>query len=364
MTLLEYLQSLAPKGRVFHRKHGMFYIDTAELYGSWLSPGLSLEQRMEARNRKLGDRQDTLVDALEIVTDVERGCGDAYYPSEEEMARLSGIELRLDGGTEEYDTYVRRPYYRMRGRRVTPEQAQDIIRRTDEMITDLGVYCGAAELPARKRIDGGDHIGTVNFNQWWFMRNHSPTHYGWSHPDGRIGCNAITQRYPNYREYLTELLRWKVAFPYLDLTIAVSCWNEEPPYRWDARQEIIQRWNGKLSAADTQKMREELSQTDYMEFPDFCENLEIGICTHDNVIEFMNPKNAAERYREYETRYGAEDPKVYVPEYYEDRKLLICDNAYLIRCLRGYGMTEAEAWELLETEPKYTWGDEAFFDPY
>ena len=349
MTLLEYLQSLAQKGRVFHREHGMLYIDTAELYGSWRPPGLSLEQRMEPRNRKLGDRQDTLVDALEIVTDVERGCGDAYYPSEEEMARLSGIELRLDPGADEYDTDVRRPYYRMRGRRVTPEQAQDIIRRTDKMIATLGVYCGATELSARKRIDGGDYIGTVNFNQWWFMRNHSPTHYGWSHPDGRIGCNAITQKYPDFG--------------------AVSDWDEHPPYWWDAVDAIDKKWQkreekGELPEEEKRRERADRSRLDYMEYPDFCDHLEIGICTHDNVIEFLNPKNAAKRYREYEARYGAEDPKVYVPEYYEDRKLLLCDNAYLIRCLRGYGMTEAEAWELLKTEPKYTWRDEAFFDPY
>ena len=103
-----------------------------------------------------------------------------------------------------------------------------------------------------------------------------------------------------------------------------------------------------LPETEMRKRDEEMSRLNYMDSPEFPDDLGIGICTHDNVIEFLNPENARHRYCEYEARYGVEDPKVYVPEYYQDRKLLVCGNAYLIRCLMDYGMTEGQAWELVE----------------
>ena len=337
MTLLEYLLSIAPEG-IFHQRHGVLSIDTTDFFNGW-DPNVPIEQQRKRVSEILSDpdwngKIELIQSALEAVTDVEKYHG-VYTPGEEELARLNGIELRLDPGTEQYDTNVRRPYYRMRGKSVTPEQARDIIRRTDALIGSFDWHFGERNLPQEEKIRNGDYVGSMNFNQWWFMRNHLPTHYGWSHPSGLIGCNAITQKYPDFCEYLAELLQWKTAFPYLDLTIAVSWWDECPSYWRDTRD-------------------------DYMEYPDFCENLEIGICTHDNVIEFLNPENAARRYLDYEARYGAADPKVYVPEYYQDRKLLVCNNDYLIRCLMDYGMTEEQAWELVRTEPEYVWADAKF----
>ncbi len=55
-----------------------------------------------------------------------------------------------------------------------------------------------------------------------------------------------------------------------------------------------------------------------------------------------------------------DDPKIYVPKYYEDRGLLICDNAYLRRCLADYGLTDAQIDEMLADEPGYTWTDSEF----
>ena len=46
---------------------------------------------------------------------------------------------------------------------------------------------------------------------------------------------------------------------------------------------------------------------------------------------------------------------------YQDRKLLVCNNDYLIRCLMDYGMTEEQTWELVRTEPEYVWADTRFY---
>ncbi|MBR1496104.1 MAG: hypothetical protein IJ617_00570 [Oscillospiraceae bacterium] len=353
MKLLEYLLSVAPEG-VFRHHHGVLSFDTTVL-------SKRREDLDICKQRRELAKIDLIQSVLEEVTDIGHFRG-IYYPTKEEMIRLNDIELRLDPGVEEYDTYVRRPYYRMRGKSVTPEQARDIIRRTDRLVDELSIsFEGQEALKGRELIKSGDFVGSMNFDQWWFSRNHIPTHYGWSHPDGRIGCNAITQRFPNFGEYLSEMLRWKLAFPYLDLTIAVSFWDEQPPYWWEAYDEIHRKWLEAGSSEEEKKFDEYLDRLYYMEYPDFCENLEIGICTHDNVIEFLNPKNAARRYLDYEARYGAENPDIYVPEYYEDNKLLICDNAYLIRCLTDYGMSEAQAWELVRGEPEYIWTDARFY---
>lgn len=368
MTLLEYLESIAPEG-IFRREGGVLSIDTTDFFNGW-DPNVPIEQQRKRVEEiqsieGLSERISLVQLALEAVMDGIDGYHGIYRPTETERKRLSGIELRIDPGMDEYDTGVRRPYYRMRGKSVTPEQARDIIRRTDEFVGDL-TWClrEQRQIEGREILKKGDFVGTMNFNQWWFARNHMPTHFGWSHPNGLIGCNAITQRWPNFRELLTELLRWKVAFPYLDLTIAVSGWDEHPDYWYEEQDKIFDKWLKKdLSEEEKMLERADWRRLDFMKYPDFCDHLEIGVCTHDNVIEFLNPENAARRYREYVTRYGADDPDVYVPKYYEDRKLLICDNAYLIRCLTDYGMTETQAWELAESEPKYTWKDEAFCNP-
>ena len=355
MTLLEYLQSVAPE-RVLHWKHGRLLIDASDFFNGW-SPDIPIEQQRE-RNRKILEDEKLVhaigmtQDILEAVMDDIEDCHGVYAPNADEMKRLSDIELRLDPGIDKYQAYARRPYYQMRGRKVTPEQARDIIRRTDEMIGMLAMDLGRSDPSLGKEIRNGDYIGGMNFNQWWFMRNHYPTHYGWSHPSGVIGSNAITQKYPNFREFLSEMLKWKIAFPYLDLMIAVSNCDEEPETRGWARDELYRKWGEKmwkeLPETEMRKRDEEMSRLNYMDSPEFPDDLGIGICTHDNVIEFLNPENAGRRYREYEARYGVEDPKVYVPEYYQDRKLLVCGNAYLIRCLMDYGMTEGQAWELVE----------------
>lgn len=346
MTLLDYLWNKAPAGQVFHRQGDAVYVDLKELFGE------------RENGTDCGLIADVLGELIPSLFSMYWAGMEEYYLTEEELAKLRGIELRLDPGVEDYDTDVRRPYYQMRGRRVTPEQAREIIRRTDNFLD----FLNHPDCSSGLRESG--FIGSTNFDQWWFMRNHLPTHYGWSHPDGTIGENAITQRYPNFGEYLCELLSWKLAFPYLDLMIAVSGWNENPSYRRDAMDAHWHKWytpHG-LSDKDKRLERVERDRVVYMTFSDFCENLEIGICTHDNVIEFLNPENAARRYRDYEAKYGAADPKVYVPEYYEDRGLLICDNAYLRRCLSDYGFTDTQIDGILAGEPGYTWQDSAFPD--
>ena len=327
MTVLDYLKGLDRSGSVLSEDAGRLTIrrpaDSGAPEGAW------------------GD----YVELNDILRPLQEEIdADWARLDPETTAPLRRTELRLDPGTEDYDTNVRRPYYRLRGAPVTPAQARDIIRRTDGFICDE-VKFGAAyhRLPGAATIRR-DTVGSINFNQWWFSRNHLPTHYGWSHPDGTVGADAITQKYPNFREFLGELLLWKRAFPYLDLCIAVSLWNEQPPERYGAVSGRARK------CYDTERM------------PDsrFVRELEIGMCTHGDVIEFLNPDAAAARYLDYASRFPAPEPGRFDPEFYERAGCLVCDEAYLLRCVMDFGLDEAAARTLLEAQPDYTWRDSEF----
>lgn len=128
---------------------------------------------------------------------------------------------------------MRRPYYRMRGKPVTEDQAFDIIRRTDNFFQDIDEI-------ERYR----DYIHCINFDNWLIHKNHHPRGYGWIHADGTVGCNAITQKYPNIEEFIDEWICKLINFPYLDLVIAVTSWNEAP-YRYWKDEDFRKEWEMK-----------------------------------------------------------------------------------------------------------------------
>lgn len=57
-----------------------------------------------------------------------------YFMAKEDLDLYNQYDIRVDGVSEDdlrFLHYTRRPYYQMRGRSVSREQAFDIIRRTD-----------------------------------------------------------------------------------------------------------------------------------------------------------------------------------------------------------------------------------------
>jgi len=113
-----------------------------------------------------------------------------------------------------FNSSVRRPYYRMRGKPVTEEQAFEIIRKTDHYDYDT---CR----PIHDRIMKG-RVENCHFKNLWFDKHHYPLQYGWAHPDGTIGINSITDRFPTFLEFLRELLAYQKAFPFLDFTVGID----------------------------------------------------------------------------------------------------------------------------------------------
>lgn len=221
---------------------------------------------------------------------------------EEVYEKHSEIEIVI-AGDESVNLVrnVRRPYYRMRGVPVTREQAFDIIRRTDRFFDYGSAVCNHK-----------DYIGCMNFDNWLIQKNHYPTGYGWIHADGTIGTNATTQKYPTVREFIEEWYKLLYAFPYLDLIIAVTWWNEGP-------------WGDETVSEE-----------------EFCKEVAVGIYVHDRKLEILNPSDAIAKYKEYNKRYGT-PPEKFEREYYkrhkyERYKIEQAKPAYLRKCIEAYGL--------------------------
>lgn len=236
-------------------------------------------------------------------------CDDDFLIKKGSYDKFLEYQIEIENDVK-YSGLARRPYYRMRGKSVTKEQAFDIIRRTDMFFGDI--YLSDS-------IRGhSDFVGSLNFNNWLINRNHYPMGYGWVHTDGTIGSNAITQKYPEMEEFIAEWFRYLMAFPYLDLVIAITNWDEIPPEAW---------------YDDT--LRDSFYKKKYDE--EFYKAIEIGIRVKDKTIQVLGPESTIKLYKEYEEKYGVEREK-YESEYYQDRGIAQVDLAYLKRCIESYGL--------------------------
>lgn len=234
--------------------------------------------------------------------------------------KFKELTIKVDEECEEYDTYVRRPYYRLRGKRITEEQALDIIRRTDDF-----VY-----FDTRNRCKKEDMVNLYHFRNFWLTQHHYPPFHGWVQPDGLVGGNGITDKYPTYDEILDDIIDMKLSFPYLEFIVAITCWNEVPDYVWDNDCNSIV--DGKLD-----------------NFSDFNENIDIVFHVHDDLIEILSGEEGAKRYDEMLPKYeeGVKNDEIYSSDYYYDRKINPVSKEFIKKCMEIYGVSVEE----YENEP-------------
>jgi len=249
---------------------------------------------------------------------------DTDFISKEDYDRYNQYEIIVSDDVEcDYD--VRRPYYRMRGKPVTKEQAFDIIRRTDCFFGCIDEISNHEEF-----------VGFCNFANYLINKNHYPTGYGWVHVDGTIGTNGITGKYPELYEYLNEWFHCLLSFPYLDLVIAITCWNEMPEEAWED--------------LDGDFFNKNLFEYEGYD-KEFYDAVAMGIHVHDKTIEILGRADAVERYKEYASKYEKER-KIYVSEYYMENGIEQLSLDDIKRCIESYGLN---ADEILSKEPENTW---------
>ena len=281
----------------------------------------------------------------------------------QEKTVIRGAEVIFDGGTRDWNAMARRPYYRLRGKRITEEQALEVIRRCDTF------FSWDMHLDGDYDYDDNDNespecIRPINFNMWWFASNHLPDKYGWVHPNGIVGLNAIMQKYPNTQELIDEWTVIAKNFPFLDLVIAITDWDEICLERHTARDEIFgSRYMDKTISEEEFSRR--WADIDFIDFErddtrrenfgeTFESAIEIGVWIHEGIVEIMDHRRAYEKYIEYEHLYEESDARIYMPEYYGTFQPDIVTREYLRKCLRAYGVTDPEKLISERTHPYET----------
>lgn len=178
---------------------------------------------------------------------------------------------------------VRRPYYRMRGRSVTQEQALEIIGKTDD-------FFNSATREELQNCVPSTHFRNVLIND-----NYVPKNFGWCHRDGTLGINSVMSKYPTLAEILEEWGRYVLEFPYLNLIICVTHWDEIPT--------LMDK------DPDAPFFGPEWDSV-------FFTNVDYGIYVHDRVVSIVPQQHAINLFQDYSRRFN-KPRDVYEPSYYE-----------------------------------------------
>ncbi len=211
---------------------------------------------------------------------------------------------------------MKRPYYRLRGKRVTEEQAFEIILRTDE------------DSPWRQKLMRKECFWVMNFkNRWTHKELFYYCPHGWVNPNGIVGVNDnIIYQNAELVDLIDDCLTLISNFPYLDFVVAITSWDDRPPYI--------------LALEDRYNHH-------YDEYPDFLDNIDIGLWVHDGTIEVMSPERTAIVYSEYDKKYSEKDHRIYCPEYYMDFQPDVISDDFVARCYKACGfdgIPETSEW--------------------
>ncbi len=224
------------------------------------------------------------------------------------------VDEKFDKG---WSPVGRRPYYQMRGKRISEQQAFDIICKTDMLFSSHSFG-----------LD--NRLPSINFDNNWFSYG-GMSRQGWVHPNGIIGTNSTTYKYPTVDEFAHEWASYLYHFPFLDLIIGITWWDEVSPRKWKMLRERCKN-----------RMFDVSNEMKYLEYNDFCNNIEAGIWVHDGRIEIIDREQTIEVYKKYEKLYEEKDHRIYCHEYYEDFQPDVTTLEYLKKCLLTYGITDAE----------------------
>ena len=232
--------------------------------------------------------------------DFKDECTERYfnYIENDKLIFLKDINVIYDDKLNLFDSCRPRPAYWMRGKPVSPNQALEIISKTDNFFDDNPNRC------------------PINFfDSWWFDSHHYPYMYGWCRPDGRIGLDSITQRWPNAQEFVVDSVNLLYNFPYLNMIFII--WNSEEESLFS--ETYLNLYREKYYFADC-----------------FIENIssfiECGLYIHDNCIELLNAENTWNIFYKYNKLYG-DEPITYNSFYNMITKTKWIDEEYFLKCL-------------------------------
>lgn len=256
---------------------------------------------------------------LDIYTNIfmQRISEDCFFLTNKDYEKKAMIQIILTDDIADSFYNVRRPYFRLRGKPVTEGQAFEIIRRVDRFFNNIEAINNSDEF-----------ISCLNFRSNIIPNAFFGDTWGWIHPDGFIGINDITFKYPEENEFIAEWVKYLAEFPFLDIMIAITNWDEIPPVVWH-------------------KMFDDLFYTcKYWDADDeydeaFLKAIQFGIHVHDNKIELLNKKDARTRYIEYDALYGIQKARCSA-DYNDVNGIFEADLEYVKRCIEAYGFNADE----------------------
>lgn len=231
---------------------------------------------------------------------------------------LRNQKVLFDDGMELWKSVCsKKPYYRLRGKPITPKQAMEIIRRTD---LHLETMQGTANLNhTGKRYCGKDFISAINFYNIWLEGEYCLNGFGWCHPDGTIGLNSATSKYPNLTEFLIEWLTYAYCFPYLDVVVALT--------DSDSGLSIKGVWADEVIAEHNRYAKNKIDRLFTFE-----ESVMLGIYLHNGILEILNAENAVNVYIEYHRKYGVGNEQRFDDRFCKDFERIDFDE-YRDKCI-------------------------------
>lgn len=242
-----------------------------------------------------------------------------YYLEIEQYEHLCKYNILVSDGVS-FDVSARTPYYRLRGKPITEEQALEIIRFSEHFFSPYN-------------WDNKENTGFLYPQN--FMIDLIPNRnddgllfHSWVHIDGSVGTGDCTDKYPDIGIFISEWIDKLELFPFLDVIIVITTWDSTPRNRLCYLKE-------KYINLETAEYDEE-----------FFDVIEMGIHVHDKTIEFLTKEETIPLYKQYDSLYDEEKKKYFYQDFYRYKKPL--SKEYVRKCAEAFGYDGDEAVRRVE----------------
>lgn len=239
-------------------------------------------------------------------TEVER-----YLQACERERKVYTEKERVDWGTSDIFPHdfitPRYAQYALRGVPVTPEQAIDIITKLDGLFNVNSwdkKSCRAKWQPYL----GSDRVGFIHFNVDNFSEYFKTWSQTWIHPDGRIGFNGQTSRIPFFDELLDECISIAKAFPYLEIIIVSTYWEESCNETLILYPKDGESWDDVENISVPARIKRNSSE--------FLDQVEVGLYIKDGIVHVLNVDDSVAKFKEICSKYAHEETDDYFMNYH------------------------------------------------
>lgn len=225
------------------------------------------------------------------------------------------------------------PYYQLRGKRLSRENALDMIARTALVLWDSEWYVEELERQSKQlardykqwRIEigkkgyiGGGH----HFDNYYIENRYAHCSGGYVWPDGRVGRNCVMEKFPRMGETVVELMNWALKFPYLDIILVITKYDFMYEEKYEASCNDEEDWDDYLRPYR----------------PITVDDAALCIHVKSGNIHFLKPEDGLQKLAEYNAFYTKEDRRQFATSaYYYHTNDMPFDEEYLVRLLTYFG---------------------------